>query len=68
MGGLEESCQVGVHSTIDNLFVGIFALLLADCSSGWENVRIYVPFANLPSTCQPVRDALAASVLRFVET
>ena len=67
MGGLEESRQVGMLSSIDELCVGIFALLLAYCSFGWENVRIYVLFANLPSTCQPVRAALAISVLTFVE-
>ena len=67
MGGLEESRQVGMLSSIDDLCVGIFALLLADCSFGWENVRIYVLFANLPTTCHPVRAAVAQRIQRAVD-
>ena len=67
MGGLEESRQVGMLSSIDDLCVGIFALLLEYCSFGWENVRIYVLFANLPSACHLDSAALVISVLISVE-
>ena len=40
-----------MRSSIGDLFVGIFALLLVYRSFGWDIVRIYVHFANLPSTC-----------------
>ena len=64
MGGLEESRQIGMLSSIDDLCVGIFALLLEYCSFGLENVRIYVHFANLPSTCQLVSAATAQQMQR----
>ena len=64
MGGLKESRQVDMFSSIEDLCVGIFALLLAYCSFGWDNVRLYVLFANLPSTCQLARAAVAQRVQR----
>ena len=67
MGGLEESCQVDMFSSIDDLCVGIFALLLEYCSFGWENVHIYVLFANLPSACHLDSAAVAQRMQRAVD-
>ena len=64
VGGLEESGQVGMLSSIDDLFVGIFALLLAYRSVGWDIVRIYVHYVNIPSICQLARAVVAPLMLR----